>query len=426
MPKAKPIIKKIDAREILDSRGWPTLEAVVFLEDGLTAKASVPSGASVGSHEAQEARDGDHRRYQGRGVLRAASKIREIVSAALVGKDVRSQQEIDRLLIELDGTEKKTNLGANAILAVSLACARAAAKSEGQELFVYLQKTFSLNEPKIPVPLFNVFNGGKHADTNLDFQEFLVIPKKQTAAEMIREGAEIFHALGTELKQAGYDTDVGAEGGYAPDLSSSIEALELIIAGALRAGYEPGKDFRLGIDVGSSVLFETVSQRYVFPLDNALFTADNLRGLYESWLGRYPISYLEDGLSEDDWAGWRALTSELGQKIMIVGDDLFATDIQRLSQGIKEKAANSIIIKPNQVGTLTETVDCVKLADKHNYQTIVSHRSGETNDDFIVDLAVAVGANYLKAGSLSRGERLAKYNRLLEIEDIIKGNGKQS
>lgn len=425
MPNAKPIIKKIEAREILDSRGWPTLEATVFLENGLTAKASVPSGLSVGGHEAQEARDGDHRRYQGRGVLRAAVKIREIISSALSGKDVRSQQEIDRLLIELDGTEKKSNLGANTILAVSLACARAGAQSENQELFSYLQKTFALNEPKIPVPIFNVFNGGKHADTNLDFQEFLVIPKKQTAAEMVREGAEIFHALGNELRRAGYDTDLGAEGGYAPDLNSSIEALELIMAGSLRAGYDPGKDFRLGIDVGSSVLFETTSGKYVFPLDNAVFTAENLRGLYETWLSRYPISYLEDGLSEDDWAGWRALTAELGQKIMIVGDDLFATDVKRLSQGIKEKAANSIIIKPNQVGTLTETIDCVKLADKHNYQIIVSHRSGETNDDFIVDLAVAIGANYLKAGSLSRGERVAKYNRLLEIEDIIKENGKR-
>ena len=425
MPNAKPIIKKIEAREILDSRGWPTLEAIVFLENGLIARASVPSGLSVGGHEAHESRDGDHRRYQGCGVLRAATKIREIISSALSGKDVRSQQEIDRLLIELDGTEKKSNLGANTILAVSLACARAAAQSEKQELFSYLQKTFALNEPRIPVPIFNVFNGGKHADTNLDFQEFLVIPKKQTAAEMVREGAEIFHALGNELRRAGYDTDLGAEGGYAPDLNSSIEALELIMAGALRAGYDPGKDFRLGIDVGSSVLFETTSGKYVFPLDNAVFTAENLRGLYETWLSRYPISYLEDGLSEDDWAGWRALTAELGQKIMIVGDDLFVTDVKRLSQGIKEKAANSIIIKPNQVGTLTETIDCVKLADKHNYQIIVSHRSGETNDDFIVDLAVAIGASYLKAGSLSRGERVAKYNRLLEIEDIIKENGKR-
>ncbi len=424
MPKASSIIKKIDAREILDSRGWPTLETTVFLEDGSLAKASVPSGTSVGNYEAQEVRDGDHKRYRGKGVLRAAIKIREVVSAALAGKDVRQQQEIDRLLIELDGTERKSNLGTNIILSVSLACARAGAMSEGLELFVYLQKIFSLGEPKIPTPLFNVFNGGKHADTNLDFQEFLVIPKKNSAAEMIREGAEIFHALGDELRGAGYDSDVGAEGGYAPDLNSSIEALELIMAGGLRAGYDPGKDFSLGIDVGSSVLFETTSKRYVFPLDNALFTADNLRGLYETWLRKYPITYIEDGLSEDDWPGWQALTAELGDKIMIVGDDLFATNVKRLSQGIKERAANSIIIKPNQIGTLTETIDCVKLADKHNYQIIVSHRSGETNDDFIVDLAVAIGAQYLKAGSLSRGERLAKYNRLLEIEDIIKKNGK--
>jgi len=270
------------------------------------------------------------------------------------------------------------------------------------------------------VPLFNIFNGGKHADTNLDFQEFLVMPKKGEAKEMIRMGAEIFHALGAELKQAGYDTDVGAEGGYAPDLESSIEAIELIMAGALRAGYDPGKDFKLGIDVGSSVLFEEKSGRYIFPLDEAYFTADNLIGLYESWLRQYPIAYIEDGLAEDDWENWRGLTTDLGEHLLIVGDDLFATNTGRLRKALQEKAANAIIIKPNQAGTLTETVDCIKLADKHDYQIIVSHRSGETNDDFIVDLAVAAGAHYLKAGSLARGERLAKYNRLLEIADILK------
>lgn len=424
MPKVKPLIKNIEAREILDARGYPTLEVKVNLESGVSGRASVPSGLSVGSYEAKEARDRDSRRYLGKGVLLSVAKIKEVISPALAGLDVLDQTKLDAKLLELDGTVNKSNLGANTILSVSLACARAGANSEKEELFVYLQKTFSLPGSNIPIPLFNVFNGGKHADTNLDFQEFLVIPKKATAAEMIREGAEIFHALGVELRNAGYDTDVGAEGGYAPDLDSSIEAIELIMAGGLRAGYDPGKDFNLGIDVGSSVLFEADSGRYVFPLDNSYFTSTNLLGLYDSWLSRYPITYIEDGLAEDDWEAWRELTAELGNRIMIVGDDLFATNSDRLRQGVKERAANSIIIKPNQVGTLTETINCVKLADKHNYNIIMSHRSSETNDDFIVDLAVASGAKYLKAGSLSRGERIAKYNRLMEIEDILNQNGK--
>jgi len=413
-------IKRISAREILDSRGWPTLEATVWLDNGLKAKAAVPAGASVGSHEAVELRDGDRRRYQGRGVLLAVKKINELISVELAGSEVTDQTEIDKKLIDLDGTRHKNNLGANTILAVSLACARAAAVSAKQELFVYLQGAFSLGETKIPVPLFNVFNGGKHADTNLDFQEFLVIPKRQTAVEMVRQGAEIFHELGEVLRESDYDTDTGAEGGYAPDLDSSIEALELILAATIRAGYQPGQDTFLGIDVGSSVLYETESRKYLFNLDNAYFSSANLIGLYTDWLKKYPIIYLEDGLAEDAWSDWRELTAELGEKIMIVGDDLFVTDVNRLRQGLKEKAGNAIIIKPNQTGTLTETIECVKLAQKHGYKVIVSHRSGETVDDFIVDLAVACGADYLKAGSLSRGERLAKYNRLLEIEELLK------
>jgi enolase len=274
-------------------------------------------------------------------------------------------------------------------------------------------------EPKIPTPIFNIFNGGRHADTNLDFQEFLIIPKKSSAAAMVRMGAEIFHELGKVLKESDYDTDTGLEGGYAPDLDSSIEAIEFILAAALRAGYKPGGDIYLGVDVGSSLLYEATTKKYIFPLDNIYFSSANLIGLYEEWLKKYPFIYIEDGLAEDDWDNWRALTAELGNKILIAGDDLFATSSARLRQGLKEKAANSIIIKPNQAGTVTETIDCITLAQKHNYQIIISHRSGETNDDFIVDLAVACGAEYLKAGSLSRGERLAKYNRLLEIEEII-------
>lgn len=414
-----PKIKSISAREILDARGWPTIEARVILDNGLSAIASVPAGTSTGHHEAWESRDNDKKRYSGQGVLLAVSKINEIIAKKLSGYNINKQIEIDKILVDLDATPNKKNLGANTCLAVSLACARAGALSSKQELFVYLKEVYDFSEPKIPVPLFNIFNGGRHADTNLDFQEFLLIPARASAARMIQTGAEIFHQLGEELKIAGYDTDTGLEGGYAPDLDSSIEALELILAAGLRAGYEKIKDFNLGLDIGSSVLYEEATQKYVFSLDRTYFSSDNLIGLYHEWLKKYPLIYLEDGLAEDDWVNWRALTAELGDKIMIVGDDLFATNEGRLRQGLKEKAANAIIIKPNQIGTLSEAVNCLKLAKKHNYKVIVSHRSGETNDDFIVDLAVAAGADYLKAGSLSRGERLAKYNRLLAIAAII-------
>ena len=414
-------IKNIIAREILDARGIPTIEATVILENGCRARASVPGGTSKGSYEAHELRDGDSQRYAGLGVLQAVNKVNEIIAPKLIGFDVTKQKEIDDLLISLDGTKNKKKLGANSLLAVSLACARVAALSSGQELFSYLQKSFSLTtQPKIPVPIFNLFNGGKHADTNLDFQEFLIIPKTAKADQMIQMGVEIFHELGKVLKEADYDTDTGLEGGYAPDLDSSIEAIEFILAAAIRAGYKPGEDIRLGIDVGSSILYDDESKKYIFPLDSAYFSAANLIGLYHEWFEKYPISYLEDGLAEDDLENWSKLTAELGGKMLIAGDDLFATDINRLRQGLSAKIANTIIIKPNQVGTLSETIDCVKLAQRQGYKVVVSHRSGETNDDFIVDLAVAIGADYLKAGSLSRGERVAKYNRLLEIAEMIK------
>ncbi len=420
-----PKIKNLSAREILDSRGWPTIEASILLDNGLQAKASVPGGLALGTYEAFELRDGDKKRYQGRGVLQAITKIKEIIAPALIGFDILKQEAIDKKLIELDGTGDKSHLGANSTLAVSLVCARAGALSQKQELFSYLQKTYSLAAPKIPVPFFNIFNGATHADTNLDFQEFLLIPKKNTAAEMIREGAEIFYALKEELQAAGYDTDTGSEGGYAPNLDSSIEAIEFMLAAAIRAGYNPGKDLWIGIDIGSNILFEETTKRYIFPLDKTYFSAANLVGLYDSWLRKYPIIYLEDPLAENDWENWRNLTSEMGDKLMIAGDSLFTTKIDRLRLGIQEKAANSIVIEPNQVGTLTEAVDCVKLANKHNFKIIVSQRSGETTDDFLVDLAVALGADYLKAGSLSRGERVVKYNRLMEIADILENYGKK-
>lgn len=413
-------IKNIIAREILDAQGQPTIEVKIFLDNGLMTKASVPSGDSAESYVARELRDGDSKRYGGKGVLQAVIKINEIIASKLTGLDVENQAIIDQTLIALDGTDNKRILGSNSILAVSMAIARAAALNKKQELFVYLKETFKLtNEFAIPIPLFNIFNGGKHADTNLDFQEFLLIPKKTEADKMIQIGAEIFHELGRVLREANYDTDTGLEGGYAPDLDSSIEAIELILAATVRAGYVPGEDVFLGIDVGSSLLYEETSKKYVFPLDNIHFSANNLIGLYDEWLRKYPLIYLEDPLAEEEWDSWRDLTAEQGGKMMIVGDDLFTTNINRFRRALKEKAANAIIIKPNQAGTLTETIELVRLAQKHNYKIIISHRSGETADDFIVDLAVACGAEYLKAGSLSRGERLAKYNRLLEIAPLL-------
>ncbi len=413
-------IKNIIAREILDSRGNPTVETKIILDDGTVAKASVPSGASTGIHEAHELRDGDKKRYGGLGVLTAVNNVNEKIAPKLIGFDIIKQAEIDDLMIRLDGTENKKNLGANAILSVSLAAARTAALSRGQELFEYLREIYGFQHKFfMPTPSFNIFNGGKHADTNLDFQEFMILPLLATSfREKVRMGAEIFHELAKVLKKGGFDTDVGAEGGYAPDIVSSVQAIEFILSAIINSGYKPGVDIGLGIDVGSSELYNKESGKYVFKLDNAFYASANLIGLYEEWLREFPIISIEDGLAEDDWAGWKQLTKSLGDKIMLIGDDLFTTNINRFRKGLKEKVANAILIKPNQVGTLSETIDCVKLAQKNNYKIMVSHRSGETNDDFIADLAVAVGADFIKAGSLSRGERLAKYNRLMEIEAL--------
>jgi len=418
-----PKIKKITSREILDSRGNPTIETCVLLDDGRRVKASVPSGASTGAHEAVELRDGDKARYEGLGVLAAVKNVENKIAPKLAGVEITEQEKIDALMIKLDGTKDKSKLGANAILSVSLCSARAGAMAEGLELYEYISKTYALGESgyKLPTPCFNIFNGGKHADTNLDFQEFMIIPVlKASFKEKVRIGAEIFHSLGRVLKSAGFDTDVGNEGGYAPDIASSIQAIELIMAAASRAGFKPGSQIALGVDVGSSQLYNKADGKYIFKLDKASFTAATLTGLYYEWFRKYPIIYIEDGLAEDDWAGWQELNKELGSDVMLVGDDLFVTNPERLRQGFKERAANAILIKPNQVGTLTETVECIKLAKKHNYKVIVSHRSGETTDDFIADLAVAAQADYIKAGSLSRGERVAKYNRLMEIEDQLK------
>lgn len=416
-------IKDIQAREILDSRGNPTVEAVVYLESGAKGKDSVPSGASTGVHEAHELRDHDKKRYGGQGVLKAVENVNGPIKKLLIGQDASEQQVIDKLMIDADGTANKANFGANAILAVSLACARASAQEAGMELYAYLNKAFGYqsSDMRLPTPSFNIFNGGKHADTNLDFQEFMILPLIDIPLrEKVRMGAEIFHELGHVIKQAGFDTDVGAEGGYAPDIISSIQGLELIQAAMINAGYQPGKDIGIGIDVGSSELYDPETKKYIFKLDKATFANTTLVGLYRQWLRKFPIISIEDGLAEDDWEGWKDLTNELGSEMLLIGDDLFTTNVQRLRQGLKEKVANAILIKPNQIGTLSETVECIQLAQKHNYKIMVSHRSGETNDDFIADLAVAVGSDYIKAGSLSRGERLAKYNRLMEIEITLK------
>jgi len=416
-----PKIKNIIAREILDSRGNPTVETKVILDNDVCAKASVPSGASTGRYEAYELRDNDPKRYGGLGVLTVVNNVNKKIAPELIGIDIIKQAEIDEKMIKLDGSENKKNLGANAILSVSLATARTGALSRGQELFEYLNEIYGFEKKySLPTPSFNIFNGGKHADTNLDFQEFMILPLKKTSfKEKVRMGAEIFHELGKVLKKGGFDTDVGAEGGYAPNIISSVQAIEFITTAMINAGYKPRADIGIGIDVGSSELYNEASGKYVFKLDNAFLASANLIGLYEEWLKEFPIISIEDGLGEDDWSGWKKITAELGDKILLIGDDLFTTNINRLRKGLKEKVANAILIKPNQVGTLSETIDCIKLAKKFNYRVMISHRSGETNDDFIADLAVAVGADYIKAGSLSRGERLAKYNRLMEIEEII-------
>lgn len=414
-------IKTIKALEILDSRGNPTVETWINLDNGGWGKASVPSGASTGTYEALELRDGEQSRFAGQGVLQAVKNVNEKISPILNDFDVEKQEEIDRKLIDLDGTANKTNLGGNAILSVSLACARTAAKAKGVQLFEYLAEIYGFKKTAdFPTPMFNIFNGGKHADTNLDFQEFMVIPvAKMDIREKIRVGAEIFHILGRVLKNHGLDTDVGNEGGYAPDISHSIDAIEMILEAIEKAGYNPGEEVALGMDVGASTLYDERKKEYIFKLDNSFLTSDQLIGLYTAWLEKYPIISIEDGLDEDDFTGWQVLTRELGRKITLVGDDLFATNLERFKQGIKDKLANAILIKPNQIGTLSETVACIKFAQEKNYKVVISHRSGETNDSFIADLAFASGAHFIKAGAPCRGERLAKYNRLLEIYETV-------
>jgi len=416
----KTTISSIQASEILDSRGNPTVRTRVLLNGGASGVASVPSGASTGSHEALELRDGDPGRYLGKGVLKAVANVNEVIAPRLVGMDSRRQKEIDRSMIELDGTPAKNRLGANAILSVSMAAADAASRALKIPLYERLGKTESY---QLPVPMINILNGGSHADNNLNIQEFMIVPAGcGTFSEAIRKAAEVFHHLKKILKKKGYSTAVGDEGGFAPNLKADEEALELILESIQQAGYQPGQDISLALDVAASELYE--DSVYVFKKsDGSKRTSAEMIEFYKNLVAKYPIISIEDGLAEDDWKGWKALTKELGKKVQLVGDDIFVTNLTRLKDGVKKGIANSILIKLNQIGTLTETIDTVKYAQRRGYSTVISHRSGETEDTFIADLSVALGSGQIKTGSVSRSERVAKYNRLLEIEGELKERG---
>jgi enolase len=415
-------IARIAARQILDSRGNPTVEADVILEDGSRGRAAVPSGASTGEHEALELRDADKMRYLGKGVLRAVENVNTIIARAVRGLNVTDQVALDRRMIELDGTPTKSNLGANALLAVSMAAARAASVTERQPLYRYLSRYSSERDANtLPVPMMNILNGGAHADNSVDLQEFMVMPVgAATFSDALRMGVETFHSLKTILQKRGYSTAVGDEGGFAPNLKSNEEALEVVLEAITAAGYTPGKHISLALDPAASEFYVSASNRYVFKKsDKSSRTPQQMAAFWESWVRQYPIVSIEDGLAEDDWAGWKHLTALLGKQIQLVGDDLFVTNTSRLQRGIAEGIANSILIKLNQIGTVTETVEAIEMARRVGYTSIVSHRSGETEDTFIADFVVAMGSGQIKTGSASRTDRVAKYNQLLRIEEEL-------
>ncbi len=409
-------IVDIFGREILDSRGNPTVEVEVVLEDGTIGRAAVPSGASTGIHEALELRDGDKGRYKGKGVLKAVENVNEIIAEELIGESAFDQREIDFLMLEIDGTENKEKLGANAILGVSMAVARAAANFLGVPLYRYLG---GVNANLLPTPMMNIINGGAHADNSVDLQEFMLVPAgAETFADALRMGSEVFHTLKSILKGKGYSTAVGDEGGFAPNLKSNEEALELIVEAIEKADYKPGEDAYIALDPASSEFFE--DGKYIFKWSTKEeMNAEQLVKIYEKWVNTYPIISIEDGLAEDDWEGWKIITSALGNKIQLVGDDIFVTNLSRLKRGVEEGIGNSILIKLNQIGTVTETIDVIEYARKNGYSAVVSHRSGETEDTFIADFTVAMGTGMIKTGSLSRSERIAKYNQLLRIEEEL-------
>ena len=421
------IITDVIAREVLDSRGNPTVEVEIYTDSGAFGRAIVPSGASTGEHEAHELRDGDSSRYEGKGVEQAVEHVNGEIAEALWGYDVRDQLSIDKELIDLDGTPNKSRLGANAILGASMACARAAADYLDLPLYHYLG---GFNSKLLPTPMMNILNGGSHADNNIDFQEFMIMPVgAESFKEAVRMGAEVFHALKRVLKEKGLNTSVGDEGGFAPDLSSNEEALEMIVKAIESAGYKPREEIKLAIDVAASEFYDKEKGLYNLSSENRTLKAEELVSLYEELVEKYPIISIEDGLDENDWDGFKLMTEKLGDKIQIVGDDLFVTNTEKLEKGIQKGIANSILIKVNQIGTLTETFDAIEMAKKAGYTAVISHRSGETEDTIIADIAVATNAGQIKTGSLSRTDRVAKYNQLLRIEDQLgdigqyKGNG---
>lgn len=412
------LIVALHAREILDSRGNPTVEAEVFTQNGFSGRAAVPSGASTGKHEAAELRDNDKGRYLGKGVTKAVNNVATVIAEELKGMSVLDQRALDEAMIRLDGSENKSRLGANAILAVSLAAAKAAAAESGQSLYRYVG---GVNACTLPLPMMNILNGGAHADNRIDFQEFMVMPAGATSfSESLRMGTEVFHALKGVLKSKGLSTNVGDEGGFAPNLQSNEEAILAVLEAIEKAGYHPGQDMFIAIDAASTEFYDEASGEYVFKKSTGdRLSSTQMVAFWNDWCKKYPIISIEDGLSEDDWKGWADLTATLGQRIQLVGDDLFVTNSKRLQQGIAQKTANSILVKVNQIGTLTETIDAVNLAKENGYTAVMSHRSGETEDSTIADLAVALNTGQIKTGSASRSDRIAKYNQLLRIEEDL-------
>lgn len=414
-------IINIHARQILDSRGNPTVEAEVITEDGAMGRAAVPSGASTGAHEAVELRDGDKKNYLGKGVLNAVENVNKKISDELMGMDVFEQNAIDHKMLKLDGTENKSKLGANAILAVSMACAKAAAIECNMPLYRYVG---GVNANTLPIPLMNILNGGSHADNSIDFQEFMIMPvKAHSFRQALQMGAEVFHTLKTVLKKKGYSTNVGDEGGFAPNIKSNEEAIEIVLKSIEEAGYKPGKDIYIAMDAATTEFYDEKTGMYTFKKsDNRQMTSSEMVSYWKEWTEKYPILSIEDGLAEDDWKGWAELTKAIGDKVQLVGDDLFVTNSKRLAKGIDKGIANSILVKVNQIGSLTETIDAVNLATRNSYTNIMSHRSGETEDTTIADLAVALNSGQIKTGSASRTDRIAKYNQLLRIEEELGSN----
>ncbi len=410
-------IVSIHARQILDSRGNPTVEADVMTESGIIGRAAVPSGASTGTHEAVELRDGG-KAYMGKGVQKAVANVNTFIAEALVGENVLYQREIDSILLELDGTENKKKLGANAILAVSLAAAKAGAQAAGLPLYRYVGGT---NARTLPIPLMNILNGGAHADNKIDFQEFMIVPVGATTfSDGLRMGVEIFHNLKKVLKAKGYSTNVGDEGGFAPEIKSNEEAIETVLKAIESSGYKPGDQVMIAMDAAASEFYDAKKKKYIFhKSDNKVLTSEEMVEYWAKWVKKYPIVSIEDGLAEDDWKGWKLLTESIGSKCQLVGDDLFVTNVKRLQEGIDKNIANSILVKVNQIGSLTETIDTVDLAHRNRYTSVMSHRSGETEDSTIADLAVALNCGQIKTGSASRSDRMAKYNQLLRIEEQL-------